>query len=182
MPGPPPKKEAERRRRNKDAVATEVINLDELLAGEVEIPLPPTQWIDEKGEDGEKTGEKIEVPAWHPIAQMMWESAKRSGQVIFMEPSDWASLYVMCESLDRDLKPQVVGIAEESGEPVYAVIPLKGSSLNAYRSVMASLMMLEGDRRKLRLELERKKRIDAAAEGGQVVDIVQRRKDAFKGA
>ncbi len=161
--GPPPKKEAERRRRNKDVIPTEIINIDELIAGEVEIPEPD--------------------PDWHPIALMMFDAAKRSGQVIFMEPTDWASLYMMCESMSRDLKPQVIGIQEETGKPIMATIPLKGSSLNAYKAVMASLMFLEGDRRKLRLELERKKRIDAAAAGdGVVVDIVQRRQDAFRGA
>jgi len=44
-------------------------------------------------------------------------------------------------------------------------------------------MATEGDRRRLRIELERKKRIDAAAgDVAKVVDIVQRRQDAFKGA
>lgn len=163
MPGPAPKKDAERRRRNKPDVAVEVVNLDELIAGEVEIPVPDEDW--------------------HPTARLMYESVKRSGQVIWMEPSDWSTLYLMCESLSRDLKPQVVGISEESGEAIYAVIPLKGASLNAYLKAMASLMMLEGDRRRLRIELERKKRIDAAAEGGgKVVDLVQVRKDVFKGA
>lgn len=170
LPGPPPKKDAERRRRNKSPESTgslssipaEVVNIDELLVGEVEIPVP----------DGD----------WHPIAIQLFESISKSGQVIWMEPSDWSVLYLLCESISRDLNPQVVGITED-GEVVKDTIPLKGASLNAYLKAMASLMMLEGDRRKLRIELERKKRIEAAAEGmGKVVDIVQRRADAFKGA
>lgn len=162
MPGPPPKKEAERRRRNKDAIATEVVNIDDLLVGEVEVPVPDEDW--------------------HPIAIEIFESVKRSGQVIWMEPSDWSVLYLMCESLSRDLNPQVVGITED-GTVVKEEIPLKGASLSAYSKTMASLMMLEGDRRRLRIELERKKRLDAAAsDEGKVVDIVQRRADAFKGA
>lgn len=165
MRGPAPKKDAERRRRNKtgdnSAIPATVVNVDELLAGDVEIP------------DAD--------PDWHAIARNMYESVARSGQVIWMEPSDWAALYLMCESISRDLNPQVVGVTED-GEVVKDTIPLKGASLNAYLKAMASLMMLEGDRRRLRIELERQKRIDAAAEGGQVVDIVQRRADAFKGA
>lgn len=170
MPGPPPKKDAERRRRNKgpekegslSSIPAEVINLDELIAGEVEVPEPNKDW--------------------HPIATLVYESVMRSGQVIWMEPSDWAVLFLMCESLSRDLNPQVVGITEE-GDVVKDTIPLKGASLTAYNKTMASLMMLEGDRRKLRIELERRKRIDAAAAGdGKVVDMVQRRADAFKGA
>lgn len=168
-PGPIPKKDAERRRRNKtpdsgggvSSIPATVVNVDDLLVGEVEVPE-----ADEK---------------WHPIARQMYESVIRSGQVIWMEPSDWSALYLMCESISRDLNPQVVGITEE-GDVVRDVIPLKGASLNAYLKGMASLMMLEGDRRRLRIELERQKRIDAAAEGSDVIDIVQRRADAFKGA
>lgn len=168
-PGPVPKKDAERRRRNKSTAAdgssshipAQVVNIDELLVGEVEVPTPDEEW--------------------HPIAKQMYESVMRSGQVIWMEPSDWSALYLMCESISRDLRPQVVGITEE-GEVIKDTIPLKGASLNAYLKAMASLMMLEGDRRRLRIELERQKRIDAAAEGGTVVDIVQHRADAFKGA
>lgn len=169
-PGPVPKKDAERRRRNKSPEAggstshipAQVVNVDELLVGEVEVPAP--------GEN------------WHPIALQIYESVQRSGQVIWMEPSDWSVLYLMCESISRDLNPQFVGLTEE-GEPVFESIPLKGASLSAYNKTMASLMMLEGDRRRLRIELERQRRIDAAAEeGSKVVDIVQRRADAFKGA
>lgn len=169
MPGPPPKKDAERRRRNKNPGATggmshipaEVVNVDELLAGEVEIPAP-----DE---------------SWHPIARQIYDAQAASGQVIYMEPSDWAMLFLMCESISRDLNPQVVGITEE-GEVVRDVIPLKGASLSAYLKGFNELLVAEGGRRKLRLELERKKRIDEAAAGGNVVDIVQRRADAFKEA
>lgn len=179
--GPVPKKESERRRRNKDAVKVEVVDIDKLIAGDVEIPQPPTKWVDEVDDAGEKTGEQIEVDAWHPIAVNVFESVMRSGQVIWMEPSDWSVLYLMCESLSRDLKPQFVGIGEgEDAEPIYATIPLKGASLNAYTKTMASLMMLEGDRRRLRIELERKRRADAASEeGSNVVDIVTARKELF---
>ena len=170
MSGPVPKKDAERRRRNKtpestgslSSIPATIVDIDALLVGEVEIPA-----ADE---------------TWHDIAIMMYESVQKSGQVIWMEPSDWAALYLMCESISRDLNPQVVGITEE-GDVVKDTIPLKGASLSSYLKAMASLMMLEGDRRRLRIELERKKRLDAAAEGGGVVvDIVQRRADAFKGA
>lgn len=193
MPGPPPKKDKERRRRNKTTesegslshIPATVVNVDELLAGDVEIPDPPTYFDDCKDScaaDCDKhTGE--ERQSWHPIALQMYHSVVRSGQVIWMEPSDWSALYLMCESISRDLKPQVVGINEESGEPIFATIPLKGASLNAYLKAMGSLMMLEGDRRKLRIELERQRRLDAAAEGdNKVVDIVKHRQDAFKGA
>jgi hypothetical protein len=170
MPGPVPKKDAERRRRNKTPEAkggishipAEVVNVDELLVGEVEIPAPDENW--------------------HPVATMIYEAQKRSGQVIWMEPSDWAMLWMLCESISRDFSEQVVGITEE-GDVVKDIIPLKGASLSSYLKAFNMLLMAEGGRRMLRIELERQKRIDEAASGdGVVVDIVQRRADAFKGA
>ena len=168
MPGPPPKKDAERRRRNKtpdngglSAIPATVVNVDELLVGEVEIPAPD--------------------PDWHPIATMVYEAQMRSGQVIWMEPSDWSMLWLLCESISRDFGEQVVGITED-GQVVRAEIPLTGASLSAYLKGFNELLVAEGGRRKLRLELERKKRLDEAATGGTVTDIVKRRADAFKGA
>lgn len=166
MPGPVPKKDAERRRRNKkpesegslSAIPAQVVNVDELLVGEVEIPVP-----DER---------------WHPIARQVYEAQMKSGQVLWMEPSDWSMLYLLCESISRDLNPQVVGITEE-GEVVKEIIPLKGASLSSYLKAFEALLMAEGGRRRLRIELERQKRLDAAAEGGVVIDIVQHRADAF---
>lgn len=167
MPGPVPKKDAERRRRNKTPeskgslsdIPAQVVNVDELLVGEVEIPEP-----DE---------------AWHPIAKQMWEAQTKSGQVLWMEPSDWSMLYLVCESISRDLNPQVVGITED-GEVVKDTIPLKGASLSSYLKAFEALLMAEGGRRRLRIELERQKRIDEAAAGGNVIDIVQHRAEAFK--
>lgn len=166
MSGPVPKKDAERRRRNKTGtdskshIPAEVVNVDELLVGEVEIPQPDEDW--------------------HPIAKQIYEAQMRSGQVIWMEPSDWAMLYMMCESISRDMKPQVIGINEETGKPVMAVVPLKGASISGYLRAFNELLMAEGGRRKLRIELERQKRLDAAAEGeGKVVDIVQKRQELF---
>lgn len=167
--GPVPKKDAERRRRNKtsetgggSAIPAEIVNVDDYLSGEVVIPE-----VDE---------------GWHPLVKDLYESVTRSGQHLWMEPSDWAVLKLTCESLSRDLEPQFVGMTED-GEVIRDEIPLKGASLNAYTKVFSSLMLTEGDRRRLRLELERRKRLDAVAGGdGKVVDIVQHRRDAFKGA
>lgn len=163
--GPVPKKDAERRRRNKttesgDSIEVMKINLDEVLAGEVEIPAPD--------------------PKWHPLARHFYDSLGKSGQAIWLEPSDWALAYILAESLSRDLNPQPIGINEETGKPVMATVPLKGSSLSSYLKAFSALLVTEGDRRRLRIELERQKRIDAAAEGGEVVDIVKARADLFK--
>lgn len=164
-----PKKEAERRRRNKDAVETEVINLDELIAGEVTVPKPD--------------------PDWEPLTRSFYDSFKASGQAIWMEPSDWMTAYALMEVLDRWLKPQEVKVgeyrpgAQEGGEVEYRfedkILPMPGSVLTGILKGLSALMATEGDRRRLRIELERKKAVEAAL-GGNVVSISKTREDRFK--
>lgn len=134
MPGPPPKRKAERRRRNKDGGEVESVDLSQVLEHEVEIP--------------------VADPDWHPVALQWYESLAKSGQALYYEPSDWGTAYLIAESLSRDLEEQVVGITE-AGDKVYAEIPMKGASLSAYLKAMTALMVTEGDRRKSRLEIER---------------------------
>lgn len=101
---------------------------------------------------------KVSVPRsdakWHPVAKKWYESLAKSGQAAFYEPSDWATAFLIAESMSRDLNPQFVGITER-GDLAYESIPLKGASLGAYLKAMASLMVTEGDRRRLQVELER---------------------------
>jgi hypothetical protein len=178
MPGPPPKKDAERRRRNKtpdnggiSAIPAEVVNLDDTIHREVTIPEAD--------------------PGWEPLVKAYWESFAESGQSMYYEPSDWMTAYTLMEMLDRHLKPQDVKTGEyrpavqDGGEVEYIYtakrIPIPGSVMSTILKGLTALMATEGDRRRLRLELERQSAIEAAAEG-QVIDIVKRREDAFKGA
>ena len=161
MTGPIPKRDAERRRRNKPAVETTTVDLDTLIAGEIEVPV-----VDEE---------------WHPIAQHIFTAAQASGQSIFYEPSDWAALLLLCEQVSRSLAPQpvVVGSGEEARVEMHTV-PVNGAVMGQINKAMASLMLLEGDRRKLRIELERKRQRDAMLEAGSnVVSITQTREAAF---
>jgi hypothetical protein len=173
MPGPIGKKDAERRRRNKDAIPTELVNVDELLVGEVEIPI-----ADEN---------------WEPLTKSFYDSFKSSGQVIWMEPTDWMTAYTLMEVLDRWLKPQDVKVgqtgsagAEQGGGNVEylfeaKIVAMPGGVLTSILKGLTSLMATEGDRRRLRIELERKKRIDEALSGdNKVVSIAQKRSDVFK--
>lgn len=173
MPGPIPKREEERRRRNKDVVETTKVNLDELLAQEVEVPLA--------NED------------WEPLTKSYWESFQRSGQSIWYEPSDWMTAYALMEVLDRWLKPQQIRIGEirpgqnEGGEVTYLfedkIVAMPGGVLSSILKGLASLMATEGDRRRLRIELERKKALDAALSGdGKVVSIAKSREEAMAAA
>lgn len=172
IPGPPPKRSEERRRRNDDGVEIAKVNLDELIRREVEIPVPDENW--------------------DPLAYMMWESFTRSGQAIWYEPSDWATAYMLCEILDRWMKPQEVRTGEirpgqnEGGEVTYIfedkILPMPGGVLTSILKALTALMATEGDRRKLRIELERRGAIDAALSGAAPVSITQKRDDAFAAA
>lgn len=161
-----------------------VVNLDETLAEEVEIPAPPMR-THIKDED---TGELVELdepePAWHSTAQTWYMSLTRSGQSIFYEASDWATAYLLAEQIDLMLQPRPVQIGEDSeGQPVFKFMqmPMIGAQLNAVLKGMSALMTTEGERRRVRIELDRKAKRDAIAGGdGKVVSIVKNREDVFK--
>lgn len=129
MSGPVPKRSDQRRRRNGgDAV--------EHAEGGATVTIPDPD------------------PNWHDVAAQWFNSLAESGQSRFYESSDWAVAYVIAESMSRDLNEQVVGITDK-GDVVKEEIPLKGASLSAYLRAMSLLLVTEGDRRRLRLELER---------------------------
>lgn len=137
--GPPPKRDSQRRRRNKPETPTTT------APGAVSVEVPPAD------------------PGWHPLALDWYESLAGSGQAVYYQPSDWATARLVAESLSRDLNPQVVGVTDAG--PIEASIPLKGASLAAYLKAMSSLMVTEGDRRRMRLELDPPNRKGATGEG-----------------
>lgn len=143
--GPPPKRDSQRRRSN-----------DPVLGSATVAP----------------GAEVVVVPAadteWHPVARGWFESLAASGQSRFYEPSDWATAYVVAESMSRELQPQplVVGSGKDATVEMHKVPP-KGASLAAWLKAMTALMVTEGDRRRLRLELERPV-ADGEKDGGSV--------------
>lgn len=174
-PGPVPKREAERRRRNKSDVEIEKVNLDELISQEVEIPA-----ADEN---------------WEPLTKNYWDAFKHSGQSIWYEPTDWMTAYTLMEVLDRWLKPQDVKIGQEGSERdatgggnvnyifEQKIVAMPGGVLSSILKGLTSLMATEGDRRRLRIELERKSAIDAALAGaGNVIPIAKTREEALRRA
>ncbi|GGU62838.1 phage terminase small subunit [Streptomyces lavendofoliae] len=91
----------------------------------------------------------IEVPdlpepesTWHPIASDWYLSLRESGQAVFYQPSDWATARYAAELMSRAL--------DSERAP-------NGQLIAALNSVMGSLLTTEGDRRRARVELERKK-------------------------
>lgn len=189
MPGPAPKRDAERRRVNARPVPTATVDIEALEAEgpddlpwlikqPIVIPAVPTRTA-VREVDGEKV--EVEEEYWHPIAKELWESLKSSGQAMFWEPSDWMVAKLVCESISRDLKPQVVGILQPSdqgpGEVLRERIPLKGASLGAYLKAFGQLMMTEGDRRRVAIELNRERlKAGLAPDLTDVIPITDRRK------
>lgn len=79
---------------------------------------------------------------WHPIARDWYLSLRESGQAVFYQPSDWATARYAAELMSRALDPDRVP---------------NGQLIAALNSVMGTLLTTEGDRRRARIELERRK-------------------------
>lgn len=130
--GPVPKRESQRRRTNKPERPT------------VHAATTPSVTVPDAD------------PNWHPVALRWFESLAQSGQSAFYTASDWATAFVVAESMSRELKPQplVVGRGEDATVEMVSMPP-KGASLAAWLKAMSSLMVTEGDRRRAGLELDR---------------------------
>lgn len=87
-------------------------------------------------------------PEWHPIATMLWESLIDSGQADFYQQSDWAFAYSVCEDLTRYKEPLV----SKDGELYFK---RSGQMLQTIYSAMERLLVTEGDRRRVRIELQK---------------------------
>lgn len=156
--GPPPKRESQRRRANKPEVPVE-----HAPAGvEVEIPEP----------DG----------SWHPIARRWFESLKTSGQSQFYEDSDWMTAFAVAESMSREFNPQPLVVGSGPNATVEMVsLPPKAASLAAWLKAASSLMACEGDRRRMRLELDRPG-VEEASDDVSELDEYRRRLGGAKPA
>jgi hypothetical protein len=138
LAGPPPKRDAERRRTNERELPTTTVNVAELSSGDVVIPL--------------------EDENWHPVAKRVWRSFPQSASSVLLEPSDWALLYVGCDDLSRELKPKHVQVGVDgAGDPIFVQreMPMPGAKLNALLKLMGNLLATEGDRRRLAIEVNR---------------------------
>jgi hypothetical protein len=83
-------------------------------------------------------------PDWHSIAQDWFAALATSGQARFYEPSDWQTARYVAEAMSRNLSQ-----GRFSAQLFAAVM-----------AASASLLATEGDRRRLRLELERPRAAD----------------------
>ncbi|MEZ5152112.1 phage terminase small subunit [Rhodococcus zopfii] len=93
MPGPPPKRSTQRRRRNQpEGGAPEVVSI---------------------------CGKAVKPPAedrtWHTLAKAWYRSLKDSGQAKFYEPSDWQAARFCAYVMTRHLRDH-----EDNGAPLRA--------------------------------------------------------------
>lgn len=93
---------------------------------------------------------KVVIPRapadWHPIAKMIWNSMKVSGQEDFYQQSDWAYAYSICDDISFYKKP----LTNKDGEEYHKRSP---EMLKALNTAMERLLLTEGDRRRARIEL-----------------------------
>lgn len=119
-------------------------------------------------------------PKWHAVAKRWFDSLRTSGQSQFYTDSDWATAYVIAESMSRELKPQPVTIGHgDTAETIMVEMPPKGASLAAWLKGMTSLLVTEGDRRRVSLELQQPKPADA--EGGGDVSWIDDARQRLRG-
>ncbi|QGH78007.1 terminase small subunit [Mycobacterium phage LoneWolf] len=123
--GPIGKRDEERVRRNTPDSPTETVTVH----GAVQIP--------ELG-DISFNGET------HPLITDMYDSIKASAAVKYYEPTDWQFARLALFTLNQELI-----FARDNGKPVGAM------KLTAINQMLSALLLTEGDRRRVRLEIER---------------------------
>lgn len=95
-------------------------------------------------------------PEWHDIARRWFEALARSGQSRWYTSSDWMTAYAVAESMSREFSPQpmVVGSGKDVTVEMHK-LPPKAASLAAWLKACSGLLVLEGDRRRVAIELQR---------------------------
>jgi hypothetical protein len=85
---------------------------------------------------------------WHPLAKRWWNALSKSGQSTWYQPSDWEHAYIWAEMLSRQLF---------SAKP-------SSMMLAAWDAASVRLLVTEGDRRRMRIELDKGGEVDADKE------------------
>jgi hypothetical protein len=131
--GPVPKRTEQRRRTNKDPAGP----VTKAAAGAPSASRSRTQ-------ASPASRPPVADRKWHPLARRWFDALKRSGQSRFYEPSDWMTAVVWAEILSQQLKAE----------------KMSAMMLTAWDAASARLLVTEGDRRRMRLELEKPKPVD----------------------
>lgn len=87
-------------------------------------------------------------PEWTDFTKQVWESASASGMADFYQDTDFAELWFICQELDRYSQPKVY---TKTGELYYKQSP---EMVKALLTGLSNLGFTEGDRRRIRIELD----------------------------
>lgn len=97
------------------------------------------------------------VPSeWGPLARGLYEGARDSGQADFYQQSDVAYLTFVLEEMNRYMEPITSRVYQDTGEVVQIYPKRSGQLFQALHSSMQSLLLTEGERRRVRIELMEK--------------------------
>lgn len=96
----------------------------------------------------------------HPLVADLYASLADSGQSKFYEPSDWEFARLTCHFLDNQVK---------TSKP-------SGQMLAVLHSMMTDLLIAEGARRRVRLEIEREQK------KAEVIDLADRMREMMSGS
>lgn len=99
--------------------------------------------------------------SWHPIARRWYVALGESGQSRFYEPSDWAAAQYAAEAMSRNLS---------DGR-------FSAQLFTGIWSAMNDLLTTEGDRRRVRMELQR----PTGGEGNEGVTVLDDYRAALGG-
>ena len=136
--GPIGKRDSERVRRNTPENPTETV----AMIGTVAVP---------------ELGDISCAGETHPLVTDLYESIKNSAAVKYYEPTDWQFARLTLYTLNEELIS-----ASALGKTIGAM------KLTAINQMLSSLLLTEGERRRVRLEVERQ---PADQNGGQVIGI-----------
>lgn len=106
----------------------------------------------------------LDVDDPHPIARDLYESLRLSGQAQWYEPSDWQRARVFIHLLSNQLK---------AGKP-------SSMMYTALQRDMDALLISEGERRRVRMEIERSP-VDTSVEDAKVAQMARYRQAAGSG-
>lgn len=138
--GPIGKRDEERVRRNTPDSPTDTVQMIGTVA------IPELGDISHQGET-------------HQLILDMYQSIKDSAAVKFYEPTDWQFARLTLYTLNQELIA-----AQHNGKPVGAM------KLTAINQMLSALLLTEGDRRRVRLEIERSSS-DTPEGGAKVVSM-----------
>ncbi|AUV61961.1 hypothetical protein KIV63_gp02 [Mycobacterium phage SWU2] len=79
------------------------------------------------------------IPDAHPVVSQLWDSLAKSAQAQYYEPSDWAYARMALHFANRECW---------SGKP-------NGQILATINSMLTGILVSEGDRRRVQLEIQR---------------------------